>query len=599
MVVKRSAALAVLVLAALCVAGPARAQTSERIDSYAVQIVIGRSGSMLVTERIDYDFGAVPHHGIFRDVPDRLAFDDRHDRVYPIDVVSVAASAGASAEYAVEDQGGTFRIRIGDPDATVTGEHLYTIVYRVEGALNAFADHDELYWNAVGTEWPVPTDRATVTVEAPGPIERVACFSGLSGSDGACARADVAGSTATFGQRNLQPYQALTIVVGLPKGAVSPAPAPILEARWSLGRAFSVTPVTAAVFVALLMVVIGFFVRTAWRTGRDRRYDAGAVDVLMGAPDGTPDRPVPLFESGGAPVEFAPPESLRPGQIGTLMDEVANPLDVTATIVDLAVRKYLVIEEIPKKGLFGKPDWKLTQLRSPDDELLPYERALLDGLFEDGNEVRLSELKTRFVQRLHRVQDALYDDMVDRGWFVMRPDKVRTRWTGIGVAVLALGAALEFVAVRWTTLGLLPVPVIVLGLLILVGAHEMPRRTPRGTGLTRRVSGFRTVIATAETHMSRWAEQENVFTRYLPYAIVFGLTDKWAKAFEGLAAQADTNWYVSPHPFVIGDLGHAMDGFTTAAAGTIASTPSGSGGSGFGGGGFSGGGGGGGGGGSW
>jgi hypothetical protein len=580
-------------------AGVASAQTAERIRSYDVDVAIDRSGSMLVTERIHYDFGTTEHHGIFRDIPDRLAYDDTRDRVYPIDVVSVSATAGASADYAIEDQGGTFRIRIGDPDATVSGEHLYTIVYRVEGALNAFGDHDELYWNAIGTEWPVPTERASVSVEAPGAIERVACFSGLSGSGGSCGRATVEGSTAAFAQRDLAAYQALTIVVALPKGAVSPEPAPILQERWSFARAFSITPVTAGVCVALLVLVIGFFVRTAWRTGRDRRYDAGAVDVVMGAPDGTPERPVPLFESGGAPVEFAPPEDLRPGQIGTLVDEVANPLDVTATIVDLAVRKYLVIEEVPKKGLFGKPDWKLTRLRPTDDALLPYEARVLDGLFEDGAEVRLSDLKTKFVQRLRRVQDALYDDMVGRGWFLARPDKVRARWTGIGVAVLALGAALEFVAVRWTTLGLLPIPVLVLGVLILVGAHEMPRRTPRGTGLTRRVAGFRTVIATAETHMSRWAEQENVFTRYLPYAIVFGLTDKWAKAFEGLAMQSDTSWYVSPYPFAVGDFGHAMDGFTTAAAGTIASTPGGSGGSGFGGGGFSGGGGGGGGGGSW
>jgi uncharacterized membrane protein len=161
-----------------------------------------------------------------------------------------------------------------------------------------------------------------------------------------------------------------------------------------------------------------------------------------------------------------------------------------------------------------------------------------------------------------------------------------------------VGGALEFAAVRWTELGLIPLPVVLFGLLVAIGAHAMPRRTPKGTGLVRRVHGFRTVIATAETHISRWAEQENVFTRYLPYAIVFGLTDKWAKAFAGLATPPDTTWYVSSRPFVYADFGHAMGGFSTVAAGTVASTPGGSGGSGFGGGG-AGGGGGGGGGGSW
>jgi uncharacterized membrane protein len=116
------------------------------------------------------------------------------------------------------------------------------------------------------------------------------------------------------------------------------------------------------------------------------------------------------------------------------------------------------------------------------------------------------------------------------------------------------------------------------------------------------VNGFRRVIETAETHMSRWAEQENVFTRYLPYAVVFGCTDKWAKTFAALGAAPDEGsmgWFVATSPFVYADLADALDGFTVATSGTIASTPAGSGSSGFGGGGFSGGGGGGGGGGSW
>jgi uncharacterized membrane protein YgcG len=564
-----------------------------------VAIAVDRSGVLDVTETIDYVFGSGEHHGIYRDIPDRLRYDDTYDRVYPIDVVSVRASGGASSDYAVEHDGATLRIRIGDADRTVTGEHTYTIAYRVRGALNAFADHDELYWNAIGADWDVRIDAARVTVTTPAPIQRVACFAGLSGSTSGCARSIVDGSTGTFGQKGMWPYQAFTVVVALPKGAVAPVPTPILQERWSLSGAFSLTPVTGGVSVFLLVVVIGLFVRMAWTTGRDLRFAAGQLDVVMGAPPGTPEQAVPLFESGGAPVEFAPPEDLRPGQIGTLVDEVANPLDVTATIVDLAVRKYLLIEEVPKRGLFGKPDWKLRRLRPTDDELLPYERRLLDGVFEDGDEVTLSSLKTAFVQRLHKVQDALYDDAVRRGWFVGRPDRVRQRWTGIGVAILALAVALEFVAVRWTKLALIPFPLVVLGLLVAIGAHAMPRRTAKGTGLVRRVHGFRTVIATAETHLSRWAEQENVFTRYLPYAIVFGLTDRWAKAFAGLATPPDSSWYVSSRPFVYADLGHAMDGFSTVAAGTIASTPGGSGGSGFGGGGGAGGGGGGGGGGSW
>jgi uncharacterized membrane protein len=100
--------------------------------------------------------------------------------------------------------------------------------------------------------------------------------------------------------------------------------------------------------------------------------------------------------------------------------------------------------------------------------------------------------------------------------------------------------------------------------------------------------------------MSRWAEEQNIFTRFLPYAIVFGCTEKWAKAFEGLDQMPpDTIWYLSSRPFLYADFGRSLEGFSITTGGTISSTPSGSGSSGFGGGGFSGGGGGGGGGGSW
>src|SRR6266511_477720 len=471
------------------------------------------------------------------------------------------------------------------------------------GASNWSAEHDEWYWSVVGPAWAVPAQQATATVSGPGLIDGIAWYAGTAGSNLTCAKRALKHGVASFAQPTLDPYGAFTVVVGLPKGIVA-EPAPILRERWTLRRAFTATPLTVRGSLLLAALVLGGFGRIAWRPGRDRRYQGSQVDVLMGAPAATPEQAVPLFEGDASgPVEFAPPLGLRPGQIGTLVDEVANPLDVTASVIDLAVRKYLVIEEIPKKGWFGKPDWKLTKLKDPDRELLEYERELLDGLFEDGQEVKLSNLRAKFVSRLHRVQDALYRDAVRQGWFAGRPDRIRGRWLAVGIGVFVAGAVLEFAAVRWTRLALLPLAVILAGSLLIAGARGMPRRTATGTGLVRRVRGFRTVIATAETNMAKFAEKENLFTRYLPYAIVFGLTEKWARAFEVLGERPpDTTWYVSSNAFAYGAFSDAMDGFTVTTAGTIASTPSGSGGSGFGGGfsgGFAGGGGGGGGGGSW
>jgi uncharacterized membrane protein len=174
-------------------------------------------------------------------------------------------------------------------------------------------------------------------------------------------------------------------------------------------------------------------------------------------------------------------------------------------------------------------------------------------------------------------------------------------WAGIGIAALLLGIGVTVALAYFTKVALLGIPLVIGGLLLIVGAKRMPRRTAKGTAMTRRVNGFRVVIEKVEQHMSHWAEQENVFTRFLPYAVVFGVTEKWAKAFEALGAAPadDMGWYRSSHPFTYVAFADSMDAFAVTTSGTIASTPSGSGGSGFGGGGFSGGGGGGGGGGSW
>jgi uncharacterized protein (TIGR04222 family) len=589
------AAAALLVL----FAAPAWAQsTQEVIHDYTVEIQILPDGHLKITETIDYDFGSTRHHGIFRTIPTRFPYDEVNDRIYPINDVS--AQSDAPDDVDVSEEGSFTKIRVGDPDVEISGRHTYTLTYRVEGALNAFPDHDELYWNAIGDEWQAPIERARVTVTAPGSIHRVTCFQGYQGSTEPCARSDARGETATFSPgRPLDPFEGMTVVVAIPKGAVA-EPVPVLDERWSAGRAFSLNAGTATAVAVLLAVLGGTLFRLWSREGRDRRFLGSPIDQVMGTRSGE-DETVPLGEGDfEAPVEFAPPENVRPGQIGTLLDERANVIDVTATIVDLAGRGFLLIQEIPRHGLFSKADWNLIRLEKDETELLPYEKELLDALFRDGTEVKVSELKTTFAERLHAVEQSLYEDAMREKWFRARPDHVRTRWAGRGVLLTVLGGGLTFVLARWTHWGLVGIPVILGGVALALMARWMPARTAKGTAMLRRIRGFRTVIATAETHMSRWAEEENVFTRYLPYAIVFGLTKKWAKAFEDLGLAPDTSsWYVGPHPFTALAFADSIDGFAVTTGGTLASTPASSGSSGFGGGGFSGGGGGGGGGGSW
>jgi uncharacterized protein (TIGR04222 family) len=604
----------VAVLVVLSTAAPAGAQTGdEHIARYQVTLRIEESGALLVKESIAYDFGGTPHHGIFRDVPVRYPYDARRDRLAHLEVVSINASGGASGSYTVSDYGNDERIRIGDPDNTISGRHTYDITYRVTGALNAFADYDELVWNVMGAGWPVPADSVNATVDVPAAITRVQCTTGPVGSNEACTEARSNGTRATFAQAPVAAFSAVTATVALPKGAVTVA-APTLvdhftspsgvgvakiDNPFASTGAFAATPLYLALSALGLGLVIIAFVLLFVRYGRDRQYEGAPTDVTFGNVDGQ-EEPVPFFRGDPIPVEYVPPDNLRPGELGTLVDQVANPLDVSATIVDLAVRGYLTITEIPKHGVFGKTDWTLTKKKDGAD-LKAYERTLLDALFDNCTDVQLSDLHDKFAAHMKDVQDGLYDDAVQQGWFSHRPDKTRSRWHGVGILITALGVLCVYWVATSSHAGLVPVSLVLGGILFVVAAKWMPRRTAKGTGVVRRALGFRRFIMESEKSRAQFAEKQNLFTEYLPFAIVFGATAKWARAFAGLANPPDMSWYQSPNAFDYVAFSSAVAGFSLMSSGTLTSTPAGASGgaSGFSGGGFSGGGMGGGGGGSW
>jgi uncharacterized membrane protein YgcG len=579
------------------------------IVAFNAEYVVARDDSATITETIDYDFGVVPRHGIQRDLVLKQRFDDSHDRVYPLHVLSVAASAGTPAQWRVLDQpGGIKRIRIGDPDRTITGRHRYVITYRLGSVLNGFRDHDELYWNVTGDQWLVPIGAVTVQVHTPTAVTGATCFVGPRGSNVRCASSRTAptaatatdpgasGGTVTFTNGRLVPGSELTMVVGfVPQGVTTPHP--ILRERWSFTRAFAATAITVSVAIVIFLAAALLVAGLLWRRGRDRRAAGSAIDMAFPTA-GAAEEQVAFAARTDGPMQFEPPDKLRPGQLGVLVDERANPIDVTATIVDLAARGYLTIEETQTERWFRKPDWTLHR-KQDSDGVLPYERKLLDGLFTSGDTVKVSELRNKFAERMRKVENALYDDAVKQGWYLRRPDKVRGFWHAMGVVALVIAVGLTVLLAKFTHLGLLGVPLVLGALALLVAARWMPSRTAKGTGVLVRAMGFRRFMVESDPERMHFAERQNLFYDYLPYAVVFGVTEKWAHAFAGLAGeQPPPSWYVSGHPFEVAAFAHAVDGFTVTSAGTLTSTPGSSGSSGFSGG-SAGGGGGGGGGGSW
>ena len=570
--------IAVAGFAALALAFAAQASADEgwTIQRFGSDITVQKDSSLHIVEAIDVDFGSQQHHGIFRNIPVRYRWDDTHLRVYRLEVRSVTDAAEKPVRFSISDAGADKVIKIGDANRLVTGPQTYRITYDVFGAMNAFTDHDEVFWNVNGGAWDVRALAVTATVHVASGLGRATCFQGRTGSQEAC-RSSTTTTRADFSStRPFAPTEQLTIVTAIAKGTVA-EPTPIIETDSSNVLAY-VAPQPAALALAAFVLFAGLAL-LFWRwysVGRDARERATIVP------------------------EYEPPDKLRPAQLGVVLDESADTKDVTATIVDLAVRGYLTITEAPTQGLFAKKDWTLRETGKVVADLQPYEAIVYQGLFQDHpSEVKISELRTHFVGSLRKAESELYAEVARQRWFTTRPDRVRQGYAGLAVLVILAGGGLAWLLGRTMGAGLVGFAVIVVGFVALGVARWMPAKTAAGAELLRRTLGFRQYMEVAEKDRQRFAERENIFSAYLPYAIVFGCVERWARAFKDIDLSAQTNsWYVGNAPFNALVLSSSLQGFSSNLGSAISSTPGSSGGSGFSGGG-SGGGGGGGGGGSW
>jgi uncharacterized protein (TIGR04222 family) len=637
------AALAVLLAMALSLAIPilAAGQASavplplaDQANSFDVSFEVAEDGSVLVTERITWEFPSdEERRGIERLVTTSVGYQDSEDvyRRYRISDITASSPTGAPADVGVSDFGAVTRIRVGDPNRTVTGVHDYVVSYRLGKVVNDIGDGTaELYYNLIAPSNNSVYRGIRASVTGPVPATRTACFVGELGATEECTHA--AGATSTFASPDVGPGEGVTIVLSFPREAFADLTPDLVPYDSSDGFGpdgqSALSPATQRALGGMLVgaglllpvgaaALMGALVHTR---GRDEWYAGLTPGLTPGHGENAPVR------RGGTPsvvVQFHPPDGVQPGLVGTIVDEQADTVDVSATIVDLAVRGFLRIEEIKSGGLFGRDDWELTWLAPPPDakQLTAYENALIDGLFATGSPVRLSALRQKFRPTLDLVQRRMYSEVVDRGWFRRSPEVMRQSWQTLG-ALLCGGAVLLGFFGFAPVMGLLdntgfPFPpflalvigMFIAGLITIALGRRMASRTADGSAVLAQSLGFRRYLETAEANQIRWEEAEKMFSRFLPYAIVFGIADRWAGTFEEVAQAAAAaghpivlpTWYIGSGSY--GSMASSMNDFSTVAAGTFASTPGSSGGSGFSsggfGGGFSGGGGGGSSGGSW
>ncbi len=553
------------------------------ISNYVIKMDVQSDSSILVTETVYADFTGDAHRGIFRDLPYSMKDKYGNNRNVRYDITSVTNENGTPWQFTQSKQNGRLRLRIGDPNVTFDTPQVYLISYKLTRAIHYFDQWDELYWNAIGSEWEVPIRQAEAIVTLPKDVPggpRMTSYTGTYGMTSSDAIGEHPnGHTAHFVmKRPLTPGESMTIVVGWPKGVVAE---PSKSERW-----WGFIKDNGFFFLPPAFILLLFFY---WKKfGCDP--DTGRSVM----------------------VAYEPPDDLRPAELGTLIDEKVDMRDISATIIDLAVRGYLTITPHEYKGFLTSKSDYCFDLKKPYDEavkdpdLKPFEREMIRGIFSAGESRWMSSLENNFYVYLPKLRDHLYNAMTKYGYFGYRPDSVRSNYLSVGLLIAAVGIVGALMASNEGTIPVgWPIALAVCGGILALSSKAMPRKTAKGKDALVNTRGFEEYLSRAERNDIHMQEKLDQFEKFLPYAMAFGVANKWARAFEGLELQTPS-WYGGGGSFYpilfVNDLDYATSSWANSMASTPRSQGGGSswsgGGSGFSGG-SSGGGGGGGGGGGW
>lgn len=550
----------------LLVAMPAAARSLD-FKHFDQQIQVEPDGTIDVTESIEVDFIG-SWHGIYRTIPNE--YTNPEGLNYTLFLEDINATDGEGQKLKVEQnrEGRYLKLKIYVPtaeDATRT----VILHYRVLDAIRFFEDHDELYWNVTGNEWDNLIDRVTARIELPAGVTGVnaIAYTGIINSRAQDADVIINGNVVEVSSmRRLGYHEGLTAVVGFDKGFVHP-PSPSAQFIRFLKSN-----------LPLMIPVIALFVMfwLWWTRGRDPARQAITV-------------------------QYDPPDKLTPGECGTLVDNEAAMRDITATLVDLAVKSYVTIEQKEESHLLGLAHSKeyIFHLKKPPAEwgsARSHEQEMLSALFDDGasTDVKLSDLQNHFYTHLPAIRERIFNALMSDGYYLHRPDTVKQGYIGAGLLIgLLLVAGSTFfsnatgiASTTWIIAG------VATGLAIAIFGSFMSARTITGARALEKVLGFEEFLGRVEKdQIERLQRNPELFEKFLPYAMALSVEKKWVQAFSGIA-MPPPQWYQGSYGagfqpyFLVNDLNM----MSSHVGSVMTSSPRSSGGSGFGGGGGSGGG---------
>jgi uncharacterized membrane protein len=405
------------------------------------------------------------------------------------------------------------------------------LIYDIVGALRVYEGGDQLWWIAVPSEhYGFSIGSSTITVELP------SGFAPREGVDpvvtyGAPATVQVNGTrvvaTATEQITGDETFEIRVQYPHDPNARVAS-----WQASFDQQRAFdeNVRPLIDVGMLALsLLIGVGgvLLIYTRWQTkGRDPKVG-----------------PVPTFLT-------EPPSELRPAVVGSLVDERVDLRDIMSTLIDLAHRGYVVIEETQTEGLFGigrNSEFVFKRTDKPANDLRPFEKRLVESVFRSHMERSLNSMRNTFYSSIPLLQNDLYDELVSQGLFISNPNTTRNMW-GILGGLLIAGAfvggifAVTMMDTLSSTLLCIPFAVGLVGAAALVAGQAMPAKTHKGAEEAAKWKAFEEYLQNMEKYQGV-EEAAKHFDEYLPYAVAFGLDRSWIRRFTQVNTVPIPPWY--------------------------------------------------------
>ncbi|MGF1595700.1 MAG: DUF2207 domain-containing protein [Acidimicrobiales bacterium] len=488
---------------------------TERIDRYWAAVDLGAEPAQ-VTEVIDYDFGPSSRHGIFRDVPD-------------LELGSpVTVSSPTAPDQADVTPGSPTRIRIGDPDRTVSGRHRYEIAYALD-----VTEGDQVGWDAVGAQWEVGIDNVEVHLLAPAELTDVRCSTGLAGTWGGCTASQPEPGHLTVAVDHLDPGEGITLsaTLGAPLAA---APTPVAAPTGTAtdpGAGIVAAALTAAAAALVAAVVASRQVR---RAGREVVWAGGSADAAFGPQFGEryPTRLVDHAHLADlATIEFVPPRGLTAWQGGVLHHEGVASDQQVAWLLERAMDGTIAIE--------GRPDDELRIVRRSDAaDLAPDDRDLIRALFGGRSSVDLGAYDPQFASAWSDVADRLQRWQGSSHLWDPAGDGRRKRALVVGIVAIIVGLvpviAGAVLANRygpwWLPLAAGGALVAGAGWALSIRSWELRVRTPEGSGLWILVESFRRFIEQSDAQHVRNAAEQGRLLEYTAWATALGEVDHWSEA---------------------------------------------------------------------